>query len=106
MKKQRPAVKVTVIAPPRARERLASILFAETGSFGVRIARHDRITVTRSWQTVETSYGAIRVKIGTYRGKVLSSAPEYSDVKAAAQAADAPVREVYAAALMAYKTAH
>ncbi len=104
MKKQRPAIKVTVITVPKNRGKLAEVLFTETGSFGVRFARHERITVTRSWQTVETPFGAIKVKVGTYRGRVIAASPEYSDVKAAALANGAPVREVYAAAVVAFKS--
>ncbi len=39
MKKNRPATMLTVVTPPELREQLASILFAETTTLGVRILR-------------------------------------------------------------------
>jgi molybdenum cofactor synthesis domain-containing protein len=104
MKKQRPGMRLTVIAEPHRRQALANIIFAETGSFGVRFARHHRITLERDWTEVDTAYGPIRIKIGKSGLSVVSASPEYRDVKLAAASHSVPLKEVYAAAVAAYRS--
>ena len=103
MKKGRPAVLLSVLAPPDKAESLAGTIFAETTAFGIRYQAMQRYTLERSWDTVETQYGPIRIKVGRWRDRETSASPEYEDVKAAARKHATPVRAVYAAAQSAYK---
>lgn len=105
MKKSRPATLLTVLAAPDNMNTLAEVLFRHTSTFGIRHTMMQRIMLERHWQTVETPYGPIRVKIGTWQGRETSASPEYEDVKAAARAHDVPAKTVYAAAQAAYITA-
>jgi molybdenum cofactor synthesis domain-containing protein len=102
MKKSRPATLLTVLAPPAKREAVAQVIFTETTTLGIRYATLNRLTLERHWQTVQTPYGGIRIKIGRYQGVETTASPEYEDVKAAARAHNAPVKAVYAAAQHAY----
>ncbi len=102
MKKNRPATLLTVLAAPDSMNALAEVLFTHTSTFGIRHTTMQRITLERHWQTVETPYGPVRVKIGTWQGRETSASPEYEDVKAAARAHDVPAKTVYAAAQAAY----
>ncbi len=99
MKKSRPATLVTVLCPPAQAERLADVLFRETGTFGIRVREQRRYTLARSWRTVTTPFGDIRLKAGTWQGEEVTVAPEYEDCKRAAQAHGVPLRRVYEAAL-------
>ena len=63
----------------------------------------NRLTLDRRWRTVETPYGAIRVKTGVWRGQETTAAPEYEDVKAAARACNVAPKVVHAAAMRAYE---
>ncbi len=103
MKKQRPAMLLTVLAPTERAEACAGVLFAETSTFGIRHTTMQRMTLERRWEVVETEYGPIRIKIGTWKGVDTSVSPEYEDVKAAARVHEAPVKIVYAAAQHAYQ---
>ena len=105
MKKNRPATLLTALAAPDSLNALAEVLFTHTSTFGIRHTTMQRITLERRWQAVETAYGIIRVKIGTWQGRETSASPEYEDVKAAARAHDVPAKAVYAAAQAAYITA-
>ncbi len=105
MKKNRPATLLTVLAAPDNMHALAEVLFTHTSTFGIRHTTMQRITLERRWQTVETPYGPIRVKIGTWHSRETSASPEYEDVKAAARAHDVAAKTVYAAAQAAYITA-
>ena len=102
MKKNRPATLLTVLGAEDKRDELAAVLFAETSTFGIRYTTMQRFTLERRWETVETPYGAIRVKIGHWQDKDTTASPEYEDVKAAARAFNVPAKTVYAAAQSAF----
>lgn len=98
MKKQRPGVLVTVLATAEAVEILKDVLFRESTTFGVRVYEAERTVLARRWITVNTEWGSIRVKIGTWRGEDVTIAPEMDDCVKAATEHSVPVRKVYDAA--------
>ena len=99
MKKNRPATLLTVLCPPDKADALAALLFRETGTFGIRAREQRRYTLSRSWRTVATEFGDIRLKAGAWLGEEVTVAPEYEDCKRAALAYGVPLRRVYEAAL-------
>jgi hypothetical protein len=103
MKKGRPGVLVTVIAPPAAREALEELLFRETTTLGVRRQEWERTALERETATVETAYGPIRVKIGRRRGTIYNAWPEFDDCQRAAGEKGVAIKEVLAAALAAWR---
>jgi pyridinium-3,5-bisthiocarboxylic acid mononucleotide nickel chelatase len=105
MKKGRPGVLVTAVAPPAAREAVEEVLFRETTTLGVRRQEWERTTLDRETRTVDTAYGPIRVKIGHRRGVVYNAWPEFGDCERAAAAHGTAVKEVLAAALAAWRAA-
>ena len=105
MKKNRPAMLLTVLAAPEKVSQLAHALFTHTSTFGIRHTTMQRFTLDRRWLNVQTPYGPVRIKIGTWQGRETSASPEYEDVKAAARAHDVPAKTVYASAQAAYLAA-
>ena len=103
MKKNRPGTLVTVIAGPELREPLTNLLFKQSTSIGVRYEEMSRTCLARSVETVETSFGPIRVKVARRDGQVLNVAPEFDDCIAAAQKQSVAVKDVQAAAIAAYR---
>jgi hypothetical protein len=104
MKKGRPGVLVTVLAPPERREAIEELLFRETTTLGVRRQEWQRTELERETATVATPYGAVRVKIGR-RGTVVYNAwPEFEDCQRLAAEAGVAVKEVLAAALAAWRS--
>ncbi|MEI7435302.1 MAG: nickel pincer cofactor biosynthesis protein LarC [bacterium] len=101
MKKQRPGMLVTVLSAPARREALLDVLFKETTTFGVRERLCQRTTLERQIETVATAYGPVRIKIGRWRGAVVTRAPEYDDCRTCAEAGGVAVRAVYEAACAA-----
>lgn len=99
MKKNRPGTIVSVIAAPERTEDLASVLFAETTTLGLRITQAERRVLARSTAEVATEYGAIRIKYA----EAGSFAPEYEDCRKAAAQHGAPLRQVIAAANEAFR---
>ncbi len=99
MKKNRPGHIMTVLCSVETQSKIAQVVMRETGTFGVRTREQKRYTLTRSWQSVETPFGTVRLKIGRWHGEVIATSPEYADCKAAAIAHNVPLREVYRAAM-------
>lgn len=92
-KKDRPGVVLHVLAPPACEGELAGILFAETGTLGVRRVESERYVAERGIVTVTAAGQDVAVKWGRWGGRV-SLAPEYEDAARAAAAAGVPLREV------------
>lgn len=98
MKKGRPGVVASVLAPAELETTLAGILLRETTTLGVRVHRVHRHEAGREYRTVTTRYGAVQVKLKLLEGEVWGAMPEYEDCLRLAQAAHVPVRLVYEAA--------
>jgi uncharacterized protein (TIGR00299 family) protein len=96
MKKGRPAVLVSVLAPAGLEPALTDLLLRETTTLGVR-TRHftHRAQAAREIRQVETSFGPIDVKVKWVGGEAVGAAPEFDRCRAAADRAGVPVKEVY-----------
>jgi len=103
MKKGRPGILVTALADPTRREGLEEIFFAETTTLGVRRTEWERTTLAREVVEIPTAYGPVGVKVGRRGEKVYNVQPEFDDCQRAAAARNVPVKEVWAAALAAYR---
>ncbi len=101
MKKQRPGVLLTVLARDADREALLDMVFRGCPTFGVRETRATRTILPRRVETVETPYGPVRVKIGTWQGEDVTRAPEWEDCAARAAERRVAARLVYEAAVRA-----
>jgi uncharacterized protein (DUF111 family) len=102
MKKNRPAVQLSVLCQPEKAPELRALLFAHTSTLGVRQREIQRYSLPRRTVQVETRYGAIRVKLAEYAPGQWKAAPEFEDCHVAARAHDVPLAEVYRAAMLAY----
>ena len=98
MKKFRPGTMLTVLAEPSQLDALAATIFSECPTFGIRYQTYSRLKLSRRVVTVETPYGAVRVKIGTWQGRDISFHPEYDDCRARAQEKSVPLQTVIDAA--------
>jgi uncharacterized protein (TIGR00299 family) protein len=105
MKKGRPGLLVTVLTEPARREAAEEVLFSETTTLGVRRQEWDRTILDRESIPIETPYGVIRVKVGRKEQRVLNAQPEFDDCQRAAVVNNVPVKEVWVAALAAYRSA-
>ena len=103
MKKNRPGVLVTLLCKPEDRLRMCDLLFRETTTLGVRYRDERREILLREFVSVETEYGAIRIKVAKSRdGHVMNFSPEFDDCKSAAERHQIELREVLMAATKAY----
>jgi uncharacterized protein (TIGR00299 family) protein len=97
MKKHRPGVLLTVLAPVELSERIETIIFRETGTLGIRRSISQRRKLLREIVTVTTPWGPIRVKRGWNAAGVAVASPEYEDCARVAREQGTPLRNVYAA---------
>lgn len=105
MKKGRPATSLSVLCRREDTDRLASAVFAETATLGLRVTTARRVCLERRWVPVETGYGPVRVKLGIRAGEPITATPEYADVAECAARSGVPARTVHAAAMAAYAAA-
>jgi len=101
MKKSRPAVQVSVLCAPHERERLASLLLAETTAIGVRYGTMRRTVLPREVREVATEFGTVAVKLATAPDGSVNIAPEYESCRRAALARGVPLKQVLQAAIAA-----
>jgi uncharacterized protein (TIGR00299 family) protein len=101
MKKGRPALQVSALAPPAAVVDVQRAFFRHSTTLGVRMHALGRAVLGRAFARVDTPYGPVRVKVGALDGEVLGAQPEFEDCRRLAARAGAPVREVLAAATAA-----
>jgi pyridinium-3,5-bisthiocarboxylic acid mononucleotide nickel chelatase len=102
MKKSRPGALLTVLAKMEDAGRLTKTIFAETTTLGVRRREEQRQTLSRRWETVDTTWGPVRMKIANMNGSVSNYAPEYEDCRTLAEAQHVPLRAVMQEAIQQY----
>jgi hypothetical protein len=95
MKKGRPGVVLSVIAPAALETTVSDLLLRETTTLGVRVHAVHRHEAAREVRTVDTRYGPVQVKLKLIDGEIWGAMPEYDDCLRAAEAAGVPVRWVY-----------
>ncbi len=103
MKKNRPAVKVTILCADRDRPALTDILFQETTTLGCRFYPVLRTTMDRAVRQSETGFGCVRLKDASF-GATRKTSPEYDDCRRIAEKTGLPLREVMAQARRSPKT--
>jgi uncharacterized protein (TIGR00299 family) protein len=98
MKKNRAGTLLTVISRPEDQETLATLVFQETSTFGLRIYAAERRVEERRFVEVDTGYGTVRIKIA---GSGAFS-PEFEDCRRLALDTGRPLKQVIADANLAY----
>lgn len=101
MKKDRPGVIVSALCRGFEREALERVVFERTPSLGVRWARRERTECEREFVTVEVDGHALRVKVRRRPARLGGGAVEerdlkveYEDLRRAASASDASLRDL------------
>ncbi len=103
MKKSRPAVTLTVLCHEAKLETLERIIFEETTTIGLRRHPVTRRKLPRKHETVSTAYGQVRIKIAGEGGEPWTVSPEHDDCRRCAEQKKVPLKEVYHAAMAAWR---
>jgi uncharacterized protein (TIGR00299 family) protein len=105
MKKNRPAVLLTVICRVEDGDALAQLLLTESNTLGVRMQHMQRRKARRVQQAIETPFGKMQVKVKLLGGRAISAAPEYEECRRIASERSLPLEEVYEVARQAIQDA-
>jgi uncharacterized protein (TIGR00299 family) protein len=102
MKKNRPGILLTTLAPEAAVPALEEILFRETTTLGIRRYLTSRDKLHRQPHTVTTHWGPVEGKLGWREGRPPVFAPEYESCARLAREHGVPLRAVYELAQRTY----
>jgi pyridinium-3,5-bisthiocarboxylic acid mononucleotide nickel chelatase len=102
MKKNRSGALLTVLSKPEDADRLTRLIFAETTTLGVRRRDEQRCVLERRWESVETQWGPVRIKIANMNGTVSNYAPEFEDCRRIAAERNVPLKTVMQEAVHVY----
>lgn len=94
MKKNRPAIKISVLCNPDQMNKVKELLFTETTTLGLRSYKVNKTALERKLSKLSTDYGEVTIKSSYYQNKLLHSKPEYEDCKRIAKERNIPIREV------------
>jgi pyridinium-3,5-bisthiocarboxylic acid mononucleotide nickel chelatase len=103
MKKGRLGTLLTVLCRPDDASGLQQLIFRETTTLGIRVREENRVILAREITAVETDFGVIHIKIGSWQGEEWNAAPEFEDCHRAAAAFDVPLKTVMQAAVAAWR---
>jgi len=97
MKKQRPAVTLSVLCCPEQKDQLAQLVMKETATLGVRVQQVQRLVQPRRIEQRQTCWGMVRYKVGD-----CSLKPEFDDCCRIAREQGLPLRQVHQRLLAEY----
>ena len=95
MKKNRPAIMLSVLCAKEKEEYFKELLFKETSTFGIKTIPIEKSILAREIEEVETRLGTVRIKKGLYNDEVIKSKVEFEDVLRISKETGIPLMEVY-----------
>jgi hypothetical protein len=101
MKKNRPGVLLSAIAPAAAVSAIEDVLFRETHTFGIRRHLAQRHKLKREEVILDTPWGPIRGKRGWRENGVMVITPEFEDCARVARENDVAIQAIYDTARVA-----
>ena len=106
MKKNRPGLLMTVLAPIDLADALAAQIFEETTTIGIRYHETERRVLEREVEVVGCEFGDIKVKVSKLNGRMINFAPEYEDCRQAALARGIPYKWVQSRVVQLFMNRH
>lgn len=98
MKKERPGVLLSVLCEPSRVAEFETIIFQETGTFGIRRQRLDRSIRRREELVLDSEeWGPVKGKLGYREGEAVAFKPEFEACAKIAREQQIPLRDVYRA---------
>lgn len=95
MKKNRPAVMLSVLASAEVEGQIVETILRETSTLGVRVQRMARHESAREIVQFDSSLGQVMVKVKLLHGVRIALSPEFEDCRRLAQKHGLPLQEVY-----------
>ncbi|MEG5137551.1 MULTISPECIES: nickel pincer cofactor biosynthesis protein LarC [unclassified Microcoleus] len=102
MKKSRLGVLLTVICHPEFQDACEAVMFRETTTLGIRRSTQQRTILHREFETVQTEYGEVQIKVAKSGETIVNVQPEYEDCAEIARLKNVSWREVHRLALQSW----
>ena len=103
MKKNRPGVRLSLLAPCFKIGRTNRLLFSETTAIGVTLLENSATEAGTEMEEVRIWKMSVKIKESFLDGKLYNYQPEFEDCKMLAEKLKKPFKEVIAAAIQAYR---
>jgi uncharacterized protein (TIGR00299 family) protein len=100
MKKGRPAITLSAIAPEERADDVAQAMLRETSTIGVRMRREHGVKLDRTFVLIDSPFGLVSAKAVTAGGRTRLQ-PEYDEIVRIARERDLPIAEVARVVTMA-----
>lgn len=94
MKKSRPAVTLSVLCKEELAVKMKEIVFIHSTSIGIREYKVKKNMLRREELTLETVFGAVRIKQSYFNGKLMRSKSEFEDCKKLAEKHQLNIAEI------------
>ncbi|WP_425800588.1 nickel pincer cofactor biosynthesis protein LarC [Desulfitobacterium sp. Sab5] len=95
MKKNRPAVTLSVQIHPSQLEKFTTLILKETTTIGVRVYPVTKYMLPYEVILVDTPWGKAKAKIVRAGGEFTTISPEYEDCRRIAEKENLPLKEIY-----------
>ena len=105
MKKNRPGIRLSILATSSNLQQIIDLLFAETTAIGLRYWKVERQRLERRWKEVKLGKLTVRIKESLRNGKLFNYQPEYEDCRAVAEKTGRSVKEIIAESIHRYLSA-
>src|SRR5699024_9778516 len=96
MKKNRPGTLLTLLCNKNLIDKMKKIIFEETTTLGIRYYPLTVHRMERHFLKVDTKWGEVNIKQGSFKGEVMQISPEFDDCKKIAKMHSIPIKKVYA----------
>ena len=94
MKKSRPGILITALAPKNKLENIAEVIFRETTSFGIRYYEAKRLKLIRKESVDNWRCGKIRINKGYIGRELVRVSPEYDDCRKISSKKNIPLKNI------------
>src|SRR5437867_2364495 len=84
MKKNRPGILLSVVAPTELIDEVSDVLFQETTTIGIRYQETQRRVLDREVEQIESEFGMVGVKVSRLKGRIVNFSPEYEECRSLA----------------------
>lgn len=95
MKKNRPAVMLSVITPREAEGTMVDTILRETSTLGIRKQRLERHEAERDTTMFESTLGTVAMKVKRLQGRRVGLSPEFDDCRRLAREHGLALQQVY-----------
>ncbi|MCD6362916.1 MAG: nickel pincer cofactor biosynthesis protein LarC [Synergistetes bacterium] len=95
MKKNRPGIRLSVLAREEKLWEILKSIFLLTTTLGIRFQRVRRYKLSRETLEIDVGMGKVRVKLGRMGSRLLNLAPEFEDCKKLSEERGIPLKFVY-----------